>query len=546
MVRPANTGDRATAPKLTPEQQRGLRLLRSAEAETSALQPDMRTFVLMLIADGYRKIDRRKSHALLKEAFAASLSIEDIAPQGDDGEHFCPQMQGCGIKAWLQREILLSLGSPTEVQGLLSAAQPEVQRQVMESLIFRYSETRDFEKAKELIKSLASDGDYPYDAAMHLMLLLPPTTMSERVAIFEQALQNYAQQGESNSYGGAFDGMAGMVMRFWHDVPPAMAIDAIDQILEKAKDVSAGPDNVRLTFSGDAGTVSLSSQYQYRLFQLLPVLQNLDKAQAESLLRENPDVQALLDRFPAGLEAVQPDYELHPPKKGQTPISSSTVSLADSPPTAINALAIQAQQEIRGKEGNIVAEAEIDPKKALADSMSLPAVAPFPDLYGEDDSPRARTLLRIAKNVDKKNKEVTRDALGEVRRSLTRMPPVAHAQILDDVAEEYLNIDDEDDADSTIKEALEAGDTLYVRDSDIGDPNQIFKGAWPSTNQWRRCIQIAARYAPSTAEAIIAGIRDPEIAAFEKVYFANSLVGVPTRTMDVGESHKNGQRFAPF
>src|SRR6185503_20228942 len=40
------TKPEAQAPKLTPEQERGLRLLKAAEAEAAGLQPDMHAFVL--------------------------------------------------------------------------------------------------------------------------------------------------------------------------------------------------------------------------------------------------------------------------------------------------------------------------------------------------------------------------------------------------------------------------------------------------------------------------------------------------------------------
>jgi hypothetical protein len=536
----------AAEPKLTPQQERGLRLLQAAQAEAATLQPDTRAFVLMQAAEGYQKVDPSKSDALLKEAFTASLSIVDIAPQADDGrEHFCQEMEGCGIKPWLQRDILSRISSLIDVRALLPRAQPQVQREVTESLIFRYVTKKDFERAKALVTSLASQGDYPYEAAMHLILAMPPIATSERVAIFAQALNAYQQQSESTSFGSSgFDGMPGMVMRFWHDVPTAMAVDAINQILGKAKDASAGPDSVRLTLSGDAGTVALSSQYQYRLFQLLPLLQELDRPTAESLLRDNPDVRALLGRFPGGLQAVQPDYELHPPKEGEAPIYSMSVSGADSPPTAINALAVQAQQEIQRKEQQVAAETEADPRQALADAMSLPEVIPSAGLPGAGKSPRAKTLLLIAKKLGKKNPGVTKDALVEMRKSLAQTSLIIQAQGLDEAAEEYLEIGDEDGAVKTVKEALQVAEKLYAKDGETGDPNQVFKGAWPSTNQWRRCVQITARFSPSIAEAIIAGIEDPEISAFEKVYFANSLMGVPRRPMPVGERHKSGGAYA--
>jgi len=522
---PAPREKTASELKLTPQQRRALRLLQSAQAEAAALQPDMRAYVLMQVADGYQKLDPSKANVLLKEAFTASLSIEDMAPPSNDrGEQPCAYMQGCGIKNGLQEDILLAMSSLPDVETLLLRAQPEVQHRVTESLISQYATKKDFERARELIASLAAQGDYPYEAAMQLMRAMPPKATSERVAIFEQALNAYRQHGDTSLSSNGFEGMSGMVMRFWHDVPSTLAVDAIDQILEQAKDTSAGLNNVHLTFSGNAGMVALSSLYQYRLFQLLPVLQELDKPKAESLLRDNPDLKAMLDRFPEGFQAVQPDYEFHRPKKGDVPIYSASMSGGDAPPSV--ALEIQAQDEIERREARIVAESETDPRQAVADAMSLSEVPQFPG----QTSPRNSTLTRIAWKLGKKNPSVTKDALADMRKSLSQSSLTAQARNLGNAAQEYLEIGDEDDAHKTVEEAVQVAEKLYTKDTDNEDPNQDFKAAWPSTQLWRRCVEITARFSPSAAEEIIVNIKDPDIATFEKIYFANSLLGAPHKS----------------
>jgi hypothetical protein len=490
-----------------------------------ALQPDMRAYVVMQIADGYQKVDPSKGDALLKEAFTASLSIEDTAPPSDDAE--CQSTQGCGIKPSLQRDILLAMRSLTDVEALLPHAQPRVQRQVTASLISQYVTKKNFERARELIASLASQGDYPYEAAMQLMQAMPPTATSERVAVFVQALNAYRQQGETSYSSNGFEGMSGVVMRFWHDVPPELAVDSIDQILEQAKDARAGPNkNLRTTWSGHGGTVTLSSVYQYRLFQLLPILQELDKPKAESLLRDNPDLRPLLDRFPEGFQAVEPDYEFHPPKEGEAPIDNAGFFIGGDAPPSVIAKALEGQALERRKQ-QIVAQSETDPKQAVADAMSLPEVPPF--LGGV--SPRATALFRIAKKLGKKNPSVTKDALAEMRKSLSQTSLEGQARGLSEAAQQYLEIGDEDDAHKTVGEALQVAEKLYAKDTDNGDPNQTFKGEWRSTELWRRCVQITARFSSSAAEAIIANIKDPEIATFEKIYFASSLLGAPQKSL---------------
>jgi hypothetical protein len=51
---PAPREKTASELKLTPQQRRALRLLQSAQAEAAALQPDMRAYVLVQVADGYQ------------------------------------------------------------------------------------------------------------------------------------------------------------------------------------------------------------------------------------------------------------------------------------------------------------------------------------------------------------------------------------------------------------------------------------------------------------------------------------------------------------
>lgn len=528
--------------KLTTTQTRGLRLLQSAEAEASALQPDMRAFILWKVAEGYRAIDPAKANALLKKAFLASVEIEDIAPEF--GDKCYEGFQGCGIKLWLERETLSAINSLPDTESLLPQARPHVQQQVMSSLIKRYVAKGNLQRARELISTLADQGNYPYSAAMDLMAALPRTANSERAAIFSEALNAYRAQGESTSYSTSYDGLPGMVMRHWKDMPPELTEDAIDQILAAAKDL---PDSPKLTISGAPGTVAISSQYEYRLFQLLPILEQLDKPKAEGLLRDDPSMAAMIDRFPQGYQTLVPDSRSHPAKDGQASPVSLTISIANTPPVAVNALAVEAQAMIRRKKQQAAADAETDARQAIAEAMSLPENMPS-NAPGRDEvsSPRAEALLEIAKKVGKRNPSAAKDALAAARNSLSQASLLNQARTVNDVAEQYVDLGDNDGADNTIKEALQIAEKLYAKDSDPTDTNLAFKGAWPSSNEWRHCVQIAARFSPTRAEEIIAGIRDPEIATFEKVYFADALLGIPFSPMLTGVSKKDEHSNSSF
>ena len=205
-TRAASTNTAAS--KLTTNQQRGRQLLETALAEASSLQAEMCTFVMWKIAEAYKKADSAKSEALLRDAFVASLSIEDIAPETPAG--VCQDLEGCGIKVWLQREILKSMISASDVEALFLQAQPQVQKSAIELLIQRYLAQKNLAKVRQLMTSLADQGEYPYESAMDLIFALPAGS-AERVTIFSEAISAYRARSAGISVGTGYMGLPGMV-----------------------------------------------------------------------------------------------------------------------------------------------------------------------------------------------------------------------------------------------------------------------------------------------------------------------------------------------
>ncbi len=66
----------------------------------------------------------------------------------------------------------------------------------------------------------------------------------------------------------------------------------------------------------------------------------------------------------------------------------------------------------------------------------------------------------------------------------------------------------------------------YAIDTNADDPNEAFKGDWPSSGLWQQCVKTAAKLSPQLVQDILTGIPDPDIAAFEKVGYAKTLLGI--------------------
>jgi hypothetical protein len=513
--------------KLTPEQGRGLRLLKTAKSEAAGLQPDMRAFVLWQISHGYRKIDSVKADAILKDAFRATLSLGNVQQRCTSSE-----AELCGAKHWVQKQILRDIvaqGRKTdEVRHLLASAEPEVQQVVKPDLLRRYVRDKAFDQAQTLLMEMANeDGYFSYRGAVEVMDALPRTQAHDRLDIFSEALQAYDQHVDEKYP--TSDDFATMALHIWHDLPPSFVLLAVDKILDRAKVVDAEQaeqEAATIGISGERGDVSFSSIYQFRLFQLMPILEQLDAPRAESLLHDNGEVKTALGR------------QAPPLTSGATQLDTGGrhdtfgISTGDT----AQAAADEAQYDLSRRQRRILDEAEKDPKQALSDALGLPLGRGSEPEY----SPRASTLISIAQIVVTRNPTVSRAALEEIRKIADAMPARSQSEVLSELPGIYLRLGEADEAEASLSELVKLAGKLYSHDNDVNDPNQAFKGMWPSANLWRLCIAVATKVAPNQAEQIMENIPDPEIRTFERITLANSLLGASTSRLSIIEKHKAG------
>ncbi len=537
-IKPAHsdTSQRAAvkkpAPKLTPTQQQGLRLLKAAQTEAAALQPDMRAFVLWQVSNAYTTLSPAKKDALLRSAFLVTQSIENNSSNPES----CPvsETEPCGIKGWLQESILSRIlqQSADAAEKLLPRAEPAVRRQMGAQLVEYHVGKKSFDRAEALLTAISDQKDYPYGAATDLLVALPDERAADRLTIFDQALNNFEQNGTT---GGTQDiGM--LIVRCWNHLPSGLVLEAIDKVLDEAKSDKAFPWQISMTTA--QGSISLNSTYELRLFQLLPVLEELDKERADSLLQDNAEMQADLQRFPNGMKSVNPSAYGDPSagKNGNPGPTMMSVGMGGNPTRNAEFQAKQeAQMGIDKQKNAVISEAETDPKQALTDALTLP----LSDAYGDFSSPRVSALEAIAQSAAKKDLIVAKAALDEIVKLEDQLSP-SQAQTLDKVPQSYLDLGDEEGAKKALKGLLKIAEKLYARDNDPDDPNQAFKGTWPSTSLWRKCVQIAGKISPDVALEVIAGISDPEIETFQKVAYASSLLGAPGLPTSIAERHKNG------
>jgi hypothetical protein len=510
-------------PVLTEKQARGLHMLDEAQVEAAALQPDMRAYIEWQASMGYQKFDLKKSNALLESAFTATGELSSTGT----GNCWTQHDEACRVKHWLEDKILeeMEKRSPDRALELSSGLEPGFQTAVETRLLGYYLQQKNVVKAKEMLDRMAGDDGYPYGAAADLMQAIPKSRAAERTAIFSQALANYSQFNtdlmvDEGDFGG-------MLLRCWRDLPPEMALDAVDAILEKStidSDENKGPLTINTLHHG---SIRFTSNHQVRIFEVLPLLRELDSARADALLREQIGLQDLVKQYPDGMFSIERDFG-----KNEPYTEGSHREILDMEPGFDDASDDFLQRYARMQD-----TIKREPRDALTMALAMPdwREGPF--------DPRLSALMEVAQGTVKKSAEICRSALWEMRKLVGSDQPPQITDLLLQAADLYHQMGDTDNAKTTLKQAARSIDQHYKKDSDLGDPNKAFKGNWPSTQLWGKCLHLSTRIAPELQEPIMADIPDPEIQTFLKVMIANALLGAehPGKII-VTEAHNDGKR----
>jgi hypothetical protein len=268
-------------------------------------------------------------------------------------------------------------------------------------------------------------------------------------------------------------------------------------------------------------------------------------------LDENQDLQAKLQQFPDGMGSLMP-----PPVRGGT---SGTKGASTSTSTSFRTITSDGKgpggtgpaagggrpigtvpdylrQDARNKVEAITQEAETDPTQAIAHSMTLPLQL---DDSPQKSSPRAQALESIARANVKKNPGGAESALAELRKVIADLPPRSQVQYLSSAADLYLQMDDKDKADKVVSEGFQVADRLLELDINPDSPNQALKAWWPSTDAYRRFVEVETKISNFSTLNVLKEIKDAEIRTTESIMFARSLLGQPLKRFTVVEKRGN-------
>ena len=508
-------------PEIKPESKGWCSQLKQAAVRARGLDPGMRSFTLLLASLGLQKCAPQKVRATLIDAFMASVALSDS------------DAAKTGLQSSELRE-LLRLDESTVVQ-LMPQSDPEARAEIQGAMVERAVNRRDFARALSLLNQIPSDQDYPYAAATQLILRLPAGHEAEKRAIFVNAMAHDREHSSlgiltldsSPSYFGEGDDLSGMVVRFWRHFPPELVRDAIDQILDHSK-----TDDTQIAMKASSGPINFDNVYQYRLFELLPVLRELDPSKAEQLSND-PQVQAQLNKYPNGLQSLDPTVRDTPLRKGEEP-GMQGVGVG----RGAKALQDWHSTEIYQRQANeILKQAGDDPRQAIATAATLPVQAGH-------TVPRSETLLRIAQVGWKKNPSASKDALEQMADSLKKVDPTMYGRVgvpigvglrvqycWSEGVQLANNMKDTDLARSLLQEGMEQAERWKGVDGDDNDPNRALKAWWPSVALFSALLRSAAHISPQTALELIHKLQDPDLVTLFQIRLANDRLGADEESL---------------
>jgi hypothetical protein len=529
----AGQGDEPAKPKPTPEQlKRGRQMLETAEASANGMEGGMRAYALLQVAAGYASTDKKKALELLDNALAATKGMEDDPSQ---------------VRNRLQEQILQAIVplKPGKADELLNQVDPSARGRVLTSLLSYYQKNNDWDRAIEVVYRIAPEQEVPYDAVTKIMAGLPEERAGDRQQLFSTALTSFKNhppaQGGGRSFRVGGGDFSSLILTSWRKLPRETVLDAIhavlDQTKQQAKDSSGGAQPMAISMASASGGVQFGSMYEFRLFQLLPVLKQLDSSEAEKLVKESQAVQGMLDKYPDGVNSVAPQMAgggaggREGAPGGPPPGAGSSMSMSVGGPPAGSrgggpgGTSPMVMQQVM----KIVQDSAKHPEDALANAAVIP-----------DKSSRVQAYMGIAQINAKSNPSVTREALAKVTDGLGDLELMQQVSMVNSVAKMYLDLEDTATAKKLIEKGMGIAEKAYKQDTNADDPNKALKAYWPSAEAYRGMLRLAAKISAPWAMELLKDISDPEMKGMGQIALAQSWLDLPAGQHTIMSSNKSG------
>src|SRR5437016_739220 len=383
-------------------------LLQFAQSGVSNLQGVDRAYAYWIISRGIAKISPKEERGSLEKSCDTAL-----APATDDRDNVLREKIQLDC---VRRMMALQPGLGAK---LLARASPDVRQQIFAVEAAKLATKGDVEAALTMLASEVSQGArYPYGRALDVIRAISPEERGDTDRVFSQALAFYRQKHSRFDVG--VEDLGTLLIRVWRDLSPGLVLAAADELLNVAQEEVKTDSHLELSLRSGSGEAAFGSLYQYRLFQLLPVLREFDPGRADDLLKENLQVKTTLQKYANGLPSFSDAYSDAPKDESSF---SLTLRVNPGPASGASNASLQTLQ-IQSEASEILAVVPKDASNALKNALLLQDA---PEAFG---SPKGDLLLAIAQRSAKQHSDVAESALLELSKSVERYPVLTQSHYL--------------------------------------------------------------------------------------------------------------------
>ncbi len=491
--------EKKARPPLDATQKQAVSLLQAVESDLGRYSPEMQTYLLQEMARAYKDLDRAKQVALLKEAFQSAANMPDT--------QYRTEQQRAIVEA-------LNIADPAALLSMQYSPDPKVREVVLKLLVQQDMDRGRLLDAAKRLSQWDTSLAFPYSEAGHLINKLTAQQSGERQAVFSSAAAAY--RNSSVDFSNQFsDAMLDLILETYTLLPPALVVDAIDLVLDKAAKQQASDQEQQkrasITVGGKNGQASFSSVYDFELFEMLPVLDKVDPAKAEALRRDHATVATLNNKYPNGASSLSPD------SAGMNMMVG--VSGAQDPAPAGPDPAFLQQRQMADTIADSAAK-DVDAAIASAQTLSNTTRSDYDVM-----TLRCRALEKIAAmEVGRKNFPAVITATKALANAAQDLPALARAHYLVRAAAFSAQANDPQGARQYLSKAMKAADDLYQTDAFADPANEAPKSLWPSTAAWKGTFIVAEHIDPGFAIQEAASLPDPEIEAAANVAIASAML----------------------
>jgi hypothetical protein len=282
---------------------------------------------------------------------------------------------------------------------------------------------------------------------------------------------------------------------------------ALSRVLSVVLGSSADDKYAPLTIASAKGAVTFSSRVEADLFEVMPLVSEIDPKRYEDLLAQHTEVRSALGIFPGGGPSVASE-------RGAW---AYTVSGDDRKA----AEALNERQKLSALIENRTMAAIEAAAKDLDKGLDLVPSIPSPPKQAE-------ALGRIAEMTGERDPASAKRVLSKCVSLLDDVKyPDNRVEVWDIVAGAAALVKDEALAQRAIEKLLADAAELYKDDSNGDRPNRAWRENWPSTQAFRRAVIRATKLNGVDAEPLLVKITDPDQHVLARLTMAQALLERP-------------------